>query len=426
MLQVEAAAAHAMAELGICSRKIAEEIASATKRVRADDVYKEEARIKHDVRAMVNCIRAYLSEHAKRYVHLGLTSYDVVDTANAKRYKDVTEKVVIPALIELEKSLIKLANSECATVQIGRTHGQHAEPITFGFALAEYVERLGERITFIAHAKEQLVGKISGAVGSGAGIMLLDIEPEKFEQRVMRRLGLKAARHSTQIVPAEPLVDLMHGMISTMGVIACLADDMRHLQRTELSEVAEYLSSAQVGSSTMPHKANPINFENIKSFWKAFMPRMTTIYMDQLSEHQRDLTNSASARFIPEIIFATVYVAKKMDSQLRRLKVMRKNMRRNLEASRDFIIAEPLYILLSKYGHKNAHESVRRLARDAREKRKSLVELALKDKEIAKFVAQFTAREREILEHPEKYVGMSERRCKKVCGHWLRELEKLC
>ena len=185
---------------------------------------------------------------------------------------------------------------------------------------------------------------------------------------MLSSLGLAPSEVSTQIVQPEPLTDLMHAIVSTFGVLANFSRDMRNLQRTEISEVSEEFSESQVGSSTMPQKRNPINFENVESTWKKFMPQMVTVYLDQVSEHQRDLTNSLSQRYLPELLVA-------FDSSVRRLtrtvwdvkggkpriSIDSQSMKKNLGMSADTISAEPLYILLALAGHPDAHESVRRI-----------------------------------------------------------------
>ena len=265
---VEAAAVRVLARRGICSEEVADEVAKAAEEVTPEEVATEEARIHHNIRALVNSMNAHVSEQAQPYIHFTLTSVDVIDTATAWRFKQATEKGIVPTLLRLEKTLIELARREAATLQVGRTHGQHAVPITFGFALAEYVSRLGGRIQAIQAAASNLPGKISGAVGAYNASSLLIDDPEEFEREVLAELGLEPSTHSTQIVEAEFMADFIHALISTFGVLANLADDMRHLQRTEISEVAEAFEADQVGSSTMPHKRNPWNFENIKSMWK--------------------------------------------------------------------------------------------------------------------------------------------------------------
>jgi adenylosuccinate lyase len=377
-LQVEAAYIKALAKLNICPKEIVREVEQASKSITAEHVQREEEKTRHETKALVNCLKASVSERAKPFIHLGLTSYDVIDTANALRYKHFVKKALIPELRVLEKLLIELALRHKATPQIGRTHGQHAEPITFGFALAEYVHRLGTRILEIEKKSDALQGKISGCVGAYNAITLFCKDAERLEELTLKFLGLKPARYSTQITPREPLADFVHALISTMGVLANLADDIRHLQRSEIAEVAEFFASEQVGSSTMPHKRNPVAFENIKSFWKAFVPRMLTVYMDQISEHQRDLTNSASERFVPEILFACLYVSHRMKNAIAKLYVDEEAMLHNLKSSSDKIVAEPLYILLALQGLPDAHEEIRRLALKAGNS--NLLELAFKDR----------------------------------------------
>jgi len=237
--KVEAALAWALSKQGVCSREIASGIAKATEKVRAEDVYAEEKITRHDVRALVNVIRSNLKDEEKPFVHFGATSYDIVDTSNALRYKDACEKLVLPTLKKLEKTLIEIALREKSTLQIGRTHGQHAEPMTFGFAIAGYVNRLGNRIVAIEKAKDALEGKFSGAVGAFNGSSLFVKDPIAFEKSIMEQLGLKQGLHSTQVVGPETLLDLLNAMVGAFNVLANFADDMRNLQRSEIAEVAE-------------------------------------------------------------------------------------------------------------------------------------------------------------------------------------------
>jgi len=418
--KVEAAYVRALAELGLCTKETAEEVNRAAKEITAELVHREEEKTRHETKALVNCLKALVSERAKPYIHIGLTSYDVVDTANALRYKLFAEKVLIPELNALEKALIKLAVHHRATVQIGRTHGQHAEPITFGFALAEYVHRLGTRVIELERTASNLSGKISGCVGAYNAITLFQKDAEKLEKLTLNFLGLNPALCSTQITPREPFADFMHAVVSTMGVLANLADDLRHLQRSEIAEVAEFFASEQVGSSTMPHKKNPVAFENIKSFWKAFVPRMLTIYMDQISEHQRDLTNSASERFVPEMLFACLYVSHRMKSAIAKLYVDNNAMLRNIKNASNRIIAEPLYILLSLQGVHDAHERVRKLSMNAGNK--NLLELAAKDNILKKYLDNIPDEKLAILRRPWLYTGLAEKKTLDICNYWEKKL----
>ncbi len=420
--RVEAALASAMADVGICDRAIATAITAAAERVTPQAVADEEARTRHDVRALVNVIRANVPDDAKRFVHLGATSYDIVDTANALRYRECVERALVPAVAMAVARCIAITEAEADTPQIGRTHGRHAEPVTFGFAMAEYVSRLGDRIGRLQYFAARLPGKLSGAVGAYNALGLLTTDPRALEERFLTSLGLERRSASTQIVEPEGWSDLAHACLTTLGVMANLADDMRHLQRTEIGEVAEAFASEQVGSSTMPHKRNPVSFENVKSVWKAMAPRILTTYMDQISEHQRDLTNSASQRFLGEILAATAYAATRLASSLEGIRVDRDRLRANLALTRGAFVAEPLYVLLAKYGHHDAHEAVRRLTLEAERSGRTVMEVATIDTEVRPYLAKLTAEERAIIDRPEGYRGLAAEVARTTAATWRTRL----
>ncbi len=419
---IELALIKGFAKIGICTQDMVKEMEDAIEKLTPEEVYKEEKRTRHNTRALVNCIRRNVQNKTKPYIHLGVTSYDIIDTARALRYKEATKKLILPTLIALEKVLMEIALREKETIQIGRTHGQHAEPITFGFAISEYVSRLGTRIEMIKEKGGNLRGKISGAVGAYNALSLLVPDPITFEKEVLLEIGLRPATYSNQIVEPEYLNDFIHAIVSCFGVLANLADDMRHLQRTEIGEVGEYFSEEQVGSSTMPHKKNPINYENVKGLWKAFMPRMMTLYMDQISEHQRDLTNSASSRFTDEIIVGLLLSANRLTRTFQKFTVDRENLRKNFNLSKDKIIAEPLYILLSYYGHPDAHETVRKMILKMQKEKGTLWETAKKEEELIPYIERFTSFQREILSHPEKYIGKAKEKVEEIVTYWMKRL----
>ncbi len=421
-IAAEVALVKTLAEKKICSVKIAEEVERAGKAVTAAEVYEEEKRIKHNIRALVNCIRNKVSPEAKPYIHFTATSNDIISTSESLRLRDAALNALLPQLMQLEKTLILTARLEKNTLQIGRTHGQHAEPITFGFTVASYVSRLGGRIAAITAAANNMRGKFAGAVGAYNASSLLIKDPEEFEAAVLKKLGLKPATHSTQIVEPEFAADLMHAVVSAFGVMANIADDMRHLQRTEIGEVAEAFGAEQVGSSTMPHKRNPINFENVKSLWKEFMPRMATVYSDQISEHQRDLTNSASSRFLPEIIAAAFIAAKRLDAAMKKLVVVKENLKRNFDAGKGMVAAEPAYILLAAAGHPDAHEYVRKVTLLAQQQGKNFHEALFNDAVAQPYLKKLTKQQTELLRNPELYTGIAAGKTENVCRYWKREL----
>ncbi len=420
--RVEAALARVLARRGLCSQAIADEITDAAEKVDPVEVAEEESRIHHNVRALVNCMKRYVSDEAKPYIHFTFTSFDVVDTATAWRLRGAAHEAVIPVLLDLERTLIDLTRREAETLQVGRTHGQHAVPITFGFAMAEYVSRLGGRIEKVREAADGLRGKISGAVGAYNASSLLIDDPDQFEREILAELDLEPATHSTQVVEGEFVADFMHALISAFGVLANLADDMRHLQRTEIAEVAEEFQADQVGSSTMPHKRNPWNFENVKSMWKTFTPRMQTVYADQICEHQRDLSNSASQRFLPEIVVGLVNSVLRMNRIMSKLVTDSENMRSNLAMTEGMVTAEPAYILLAAHGHPDAHEAVRAVTLEAQQTGKPMSEILFASEELAPWLALFTDAQRSIIGNPSTYTGISAEKARSVCDIWAKRL----
>ncbi|MBW2980772.1 adenylosuccinate lyase [Candidatus Woesearchaeota archaeon] len=423
LAKVEAALTNTLAKMGVCSKEIAKEVESATKQVTAQEVYVEEDRIKHNIRALANSIRKRVSDKAKPYVHFTTTSHDIICSGDAARLKDCANNAIIPKLIQFEKTLIDLAKREKNTIQIGRTHGQHAEPITFGFAIAQYVSRIGSSIIRIKKAANNLRGKIAGAVGAYNASSLFIKDAVKFEREALAELGIKPSPMSTQVVEGEYMADFMHSMIAAFGVIANLADDMRHLQRSEIAEVAEAFGKKQVGSSTMPHKRNPINFENVKSMWKEFMPRMDTVYMDQICEHQRDLTNSASSRFVTEILAGLYVSVARLNRVMGNLVVDKKSLQKNFDQNKDMIAAEPAYILLAAHNHPDAHEIVRELTLKSQQQKKKFTDLFFKDKGLKKYISKFTKAQIEILKDPENYTGLCAKKVEIACDKWKKELK---
>jgi adenylosuccinate lyase len=421
LLKVEATLAKKLAEWKICTHQVADEVEKACENITADEVLEEDQRIHHDVRALVNCIRKRVSLDASQCIHLFATSADITDTANALRLKELTRDVILPDLLELHQLLVKLAREYADVVQVGRTHGKHAEPITFGYAMASYVSRLGSRIQRIADAMNNLRGKFSGAVGAYNALSLYyPADPAILEIEFLNELGLRPTDSSisTQIVEPEFLTDLVYAIISCFSVLGNLADDIRHLHRTEIAEVTEKYDVNDIGSSTMPHKVNPKNFENVKSLWKVYMPRIITVLMDQISEHQRDLTNSASGRFVAELFTGFDYAVNRLKNALCNIFVDKQKMRQNLAKSEGSIVAEPLYILLALNGFPDAYNYVRTLVAKSEETKQKLSELIWRDKRIEPILKKLKPEQLQVLKNPSKYIGASYQRTIATCENW--------
>ena len=412
---MEAALAQTLAEFGVCTPAIADGIERATRNVKVEDVYKEEQKTKHDIKALVNCIKADVDDVAKPFVHFGATSYDIVASATALQLRDATQKVVMPRLRDLVRTLITLAEEYAQTPQIGRTHGQHAVPITFGFAMAEYVSRLGNTAVALEELCAGLVGKFSGAVGAYNALAIFVDNPLEFEKSVLAKVGLSPAEYSTQITPPELTVRLIDELAIAAGIMANLAHDMRHLQRSEIGETRERFEAGQTGSSTMAHKRNPWNFENVVSMSKQVIAQSVNANQNLSSEHQRDLTDSASSRFYTISLACVASMAKRLDGIMSKIEVDTDAMQRNLKLSSGAIAAEPLYLLFEKYGHTEAHEKAKDLAHQALETGKTLVEVIAGDPEATEYWQKFTPKEQQIIREPEiYYTGLATQKTRDV------------
>jgi adenylosuccinate lyase len=423
-LRVEAAHAQALCKIGVCSSKVSEEISGAAKLeiVGLKEVGEMEKLLKHDVRAMVEVLRSKVSSEARRYVHLGLTSYDVVNNAQVLALKDAMYNVVLPDMTSLLETLLALAMKERDTVQIGRTHGQHAVPTTFGREIAVFVQRWGEGIERVLEATTRLRGKIGGAVGTKASLGLLG-DPEEVERLILQELGIDAAKISTQIIPFEQFAKLFAEVLIAFGTLADFANDMRNLQRSEIGEVWEASDERQIGSSTMPQKRNPVDWENIISQYRAVMPHIVTCLMNIESEHQRDLRDSAATRYlVPEILNAFDHSIRRAERVVKRMTVDKEAMRRNLEADSGFCLAEAAYIAMAMAGEEDAYGYIRSLSIKARAESKRFDDALKKDAKFCSLIENMSPEIREVFTRPERYIGSTLKQVDSVAEEWKKRL----
>ena len=415
---------------GKLTDEIAQSLDKVASKIDPAEVYAEEEKTKHNIRALVNVMKKKVSAEIGPLVHLGATSVDILDTALSCRMRDVTKNVVLPELKKLEKHLCAIADRDSEVPQVGRTHGQHAVPITFGWSIAEFVSRLGKSILRIEELSNQLVGKLAGPVGSYNGPSMIVKDPEELERVYVEFLGLSASEYSNQLVEPEYLLRLLLEMNVAFGIIANLADDLRNLQRSEIGEVFEYFASTQVGSSTMPQKRNPWNSEHVKSLWKAMCPRVITFYMDQISEHQRDLTNSASQRFMADYVAGFTMAVARMNSVVSGLQADKETMARNLENAggkvKGGVLAEPAYILLGEAGINDGHEVIRKITLEAEKSGKTFFEVLKTHKEaFEKITAQLeklgVENPENFFEHPANYCGLAAKKSRRLA----KKYEKL-
>src|SRR3989344_2357753 len=376
--RVELAGLDVMAEIGAIPASdfalLTDEARKSVLAIRTTIVDEVERRVtRHDIRALVRLIQEILPQPLRRWVHVPFTSYDPLDTGRILQFAQAHADVLRPRIREVTGILAVLARKYAGTLQIGRTHGQHALPITVGFWLATILGRLlynGQRMDEFAGG---LVGKISGAVGCNNAVEGLNIAKmcggATFQDRVLTRLGLKPAPISTQILPPEPLAYFLYSCLMASAVFGQLGRDCRQLMRSEIAEVGEPFEAGQVGSSTMAQKRNPITFENLEGTWLRTKSEFGKVLDSLTSEHQRDLVGSSLMRDFPIIL---VNLCVQLDALLRRkekgapaflerLTVNEANCRRNFDMSAGVILAEPMYIALQMAGYQgDAHELINR------------------------------------------------------------------
>jgi adenylosuccinate lyase len=382
---------------------------------------------KHDIRAWVRIAQGILPEPLRRWVHVPLTSYDALDTARALQFTRAYREVLKPAIRQVVRIFADLTRKFADQIQIGRTHGQHALPITVGFWFATILSRIIYNAKVMDMVANQLLGKISGAVGAYNAQVGLGIAERcgdwSFEERVLEKLGLEPARISTQILPPEPMAYFLHSCIMLSAVFGQFGDDCRNLMRSEIAELAEAFEEGQVGSSTMAHKRNPITFENLKGMWIRNRNEYGKVLDTLISDHQRDLTASCVFRDFPIIIvnltvqLETLLRKDKRDRPfLSRISINAEACQKNFEQSAELILAEPIYIALQMAGYPgDAHEVVNRRAISiAQTERISLMaaveELAVADDDIRHALDAMPPEIVHLLHSPKQYVGDAQKK----------------
>jgi adenylosuccinate lyase len=381
-LAVEVAATETLAEAGLVPREAAQAI-----RDKGDfnlaRIHQIEEEVKHDVIAFTTAVAEKVGPQS-RWLHYGLTSNDVVDTAQALQIKEASE-LILKDLKALRAVLKRRAFEFKDTPMIGRTHGIHAEPITFGLKLANWYSETERNIArFERTAEEMRVGKLSGAVGTFA-----HLEPE-YEVQICERLGLKAAEISSQVIQR----DRHATYVSTLAVIAAtldmIATEIRHLQRTEVREAEEFFSEKQKGSSAMPHKRNPVTCEQISGLARVVRANAQAAYENVALWHERDISHSSVERVIlPDSTILVDYLLNKTTKLLDTLLVYPKRMLHNLESTGGLVFSGQLLLDLAESGmlREDAYRLVQGHAMRAWKQGQNFRELVTKDKKISRRVS---------------------------------------
>jgi adenylosuccinate lyase len=376
-LAVEVAATETLAAAGMVPKDAAHAI-----RERADfnlsRIAEIEAEVRHDVIAFTTAVAEIVGPHA-RWFHYGLTSNDVVDTSQAILIQQASA-IIAADLEKLSAVLEGRAWEFKDTPMVGRTHGIHAEPITFGFKLANWYSETQRNITrFRSAAEDMRVGKFSGAVGTFA-----HLSPE-LEEKMCERLGLKAAAISSQVIQR----DRHAAYLATLAVIAStldkIATELRHLQRTEVREVEEFFSEKQKGSSAMPHKRNPVTLEQISGLARVVRSNAQAAFENVALWHERDISHSSVERIIiPDSTTLVDYLLHKTTNVLETMFVYPERMKSNLESTRGLVFSGQLLLDLVENGvsREEAYRAVQSHAMRAWKEGLDFRELVLKDKSI--------------------------------------------
>ena len=404
MLLVEGALALAQAEVGEIPREDAERIwhIASSGLVSLERVKEIEAEIRHETMAVVRAL-AEACGPSGRYVHLGATSSDILDTALALQLKEALT-ILKRRLCRLIALLAHLAERYKESVMVGRTHGQHALPITLGFKFSVWAAEAYRHLQRLRECEPRvLVGKMSGAVGTMAGLGPKALE---IQALVMEKLGRRPAEISTQIVQRDRLAELICLLALLASSLDNMATEIRELQRTEIAELAEpFDERAQVGSSTMPHKKNPVVCERICGLAKVVRGLVIPALENVPTWHERDLTQSSAERFlVPEALILTDYMLFLMIKVLSGLRVDEERMKHNLYLTKGLVMSEALMLELARRGmaRDEAYRLVRALALRAIREDRSFFELARSEEAVTSVIGPEELKE---LLRPERYIG---------------------
>ena len=380
-LDVEIAVAKAYADLGTFPKEDVEKLKQkATFNVeRIDEI---EAEVKHDVIAFLTCVNESLGDLAK-YMHVGMTSSDVIDTAFALQIQD-SGKIILKDLDETIQSMKDLANEHRETVCIGRSHGVHAEIMTFGVKVCSWIDILERQRANFIHALDEIrVGQISGPVGTYSNI------PPEVEAITCKKLGLMPARISTQIIARDYHAYFMQSLSLIASVIEQFATEIRHLQRTEVLEVEEGFSKKQKGSSAMPHKKNPVLSENLCGLARVVRANSIVALENIPLWHERDISHSSAERIIfPDSLTLVDFMLNRFNGIVKNLVVHEKNMLKNTNKFGGIVYSQRVLLKLIEKGltREDAYRLVQRNALDAFENDGDFRVNLLNDKDIKKLL----------------------------------------
>jgi len=380
-LEVEILACEAMAEEGLIPKEAFNNIKRKAS-FSVDRILEIEEVTKHDVIAFLTNVAEYVGPDS-RFIHMGLTSSDILDTSFALLLKEAMT-LIIDDVTEFMENLKEMAQEHKYTAMIGRSHGIHAEPITFGLKLAVWYSEMGRNLKRLEDALDQIsYGKLSGAVGTFANIS------PKIEAHVCEKLGLKPADVSTQIVQRDRHAQYFSSLAILAGTMEKIAVEIRHLQRTEVLEAEEAFEKGQKGSSAMPHKKNPIGSENISGLARLVRTNSLAAMENMALWHERDISHSSVERVIgPDSTILIDYMLNRLNRIIKNLVVHPKKMEENLNKLKGLIFSQQVLIKLAATGLKRevAYEIVQRDALKVWDTGKDFKTLLLEDQDIREYI----------------------------------------
>lgn len=356
MMEVEVTVAEVQAGLGMIPRKAAKEI-RAKARFSVKRIAEIERETKHDVIAFVSNMAENIGPSGK-FVHYGMTSSDVLDTAFSLQVREAG-RLLLKGLDRLEKAFKKLIREHADTLCAGRTHGMFAEPTSFGLKMAGFAAELGRnRVRFERALDQMMICKLSGAVGTYSA------QPPEVEAKVARRLGLRPEAVATQVVPRDRHAELIWSLMQLGTGLERLAVELRHLQRSEVAEVTEGFTKGQKGSSAMPHKKNPISAENLTGAARLLRGYAAATFENVALWHERDISHSSVERVVfPDAFILTDYAVHRMAQLLEGLQINKKRMLENIESSQGQLYSSHVLLALVEKGlsREDAYSHVQRL-----------------------------------------------------------------
>ena len=402
IMTVETALAKAEADIGLIPKEAADIIEASIGTVELERVNEIENEIHHDMMAVVLAISEKCEEDAGKWVHFGATSNDMLDTATGLQLKEAV-KIIEDRMQKLLDVLLVQADEHKHLVCAGRTHGQIGVPTTYGLRFAIWASEVARHIERLEQLKPRLlVGQMSGAVGTQAAFGKDGIEVQK---RVMEYLEIGSVDVSNQIIQRDRHAEFVMWMANTVTTLDKIAVEIRSLQRSEIAEVEESFRKKQVGSSTMPHKRNPIKSEQICGLARIVRAMVEPELLNNTLWDERDLTNSSCERIVfPEACVLTDHIIKLGIGVIENLRFYPENIRRNLDLLRGLNMGEAVMIELAKrgVGRQEAHELVRSSAMEAHESGKHFKEVLMANPDVANYLS-----ENDIvnLVDPDRYIG---------------------